>query len=254
VSEPADPLYQDPNLVEFYDIENGYAADTGRDDFVFCNSLADGVGSVLDLGCGTGELATMLASSRKVTGADPAAAMLDIARRRPGGDRVEWVEADARNLSLEVRFDLILLTGHAFQVFLSDQDVSAVLATIARHLSPNGRFIFDSRNPVRQEWRTWTPEASERMVEHPAYGTVKAWNDVRYDNDTAIATYETFYQIPATGRTLAAASQIRFIEKDRLADLIGGAGLQVDCWLGDWKGSTYEVDSKEIIPIGRLAA
>ena len=51
----------------------------------------------------------MLASSRKVTGADPASAMLDIARSRPGGERVEWVEADARSLSLETRFDLILL-------------------------------------------------------------------------------------------------------------------------------------------------
>lgn len=254
MSEPVDPLYRDPSLVEFYDIENGYATDAGRDDFAFCSSLADGAGSILDLGCGTGELATMLASSRKVTGADPASAMLDIARSRPGGERVEWVEADARSLSLETRFDLILLTGHAFQVFLSDRDVSAVLATIARHLSPNGRFIFDSRNPVQQEWRTWTPEASGRTVEHPAYGAVKAWNDIRYDNDTGIATYETFYQIPATGRTLSAASQIRFIEKHRLADLIASAGLQVDQWLGDWKGSAYEAGSKEIIPIGRLGA
>lgn len=85
-----DRLYNDPDLVSFYEIENGWADDTR-----FCRDLGATARSVLDLGCGTGLLATALGEGRAVFGVDPAAAMLDIARNRPGGGRVTWVEADA---------------------------------------------------------------------------------------------------------------------------------------------------------------
>lgn len=72
-----DRLYQDAELAQFYDLQNGWAAD-----FDFCVKTADQAGSVLDLGCGTGELAASLAGGREVGGVDSAAAMLDVARRR----------------------------------------------------------------------------------------------------------------------------------------------------------------------------
>lgn len=84
-----DPIYSDPDFVQFYDIEN----QSGRADFEYCIGLAVNRGSVLDLGCGTGQLAAELADGHSVTGVDPASAMLDVARRRAGGDRVDWVEA-----------------------------------------------------------------------------------------------------------------------------------------------------------------
>ncbi|WP_366510106.1 class I SAM-dependent methyltransferase [Mesorhizobium sp.] len=66
-----------------------------------------------------------------------AASPASIPRRRAGGQRVDWVEADARDVRLGRRFDLVLLTGHAFQVFLTPEDREAVLATIAAHLAPD---------------------------------------------------------------------------------------------------------------------
>jgi SAM-dependent methyltransferase len=243
-----DPLYQDPELVAFYDIEND-----GRDDFDFCIEMARDARSVLDLGCGTGQLAAMLADGRRVVGVDPAAAMLDIARQREGGDRVRWVEASAQTVQLGQTFDLVLLTGHAFQVFLTDEDALAVLVIIARHLAPGGHFVFDSRNPARRQWREWVPEQSERIVAHPVHGDVRAWNDVTFDETTAIATYQTFYDIAAIGRTISADAKIRFIDAARLAGLLDAAGLKVDRWFGDWTGAAFDANSKEIIPVGRLA-
>ena len=49
-----DRLYHDPALADFYDLENGWDRSP---DFVFCKALAEGAGSILDLGCGTGALA-----------------------------------------------------------------------------------------------------------------------------------------------------------------------------------------------------
>lgn len=249
----SDPLFRDPDFASFYDLENGDEAESGRDDFAFCRTLARDATSVLDLGCGTGELAASLARGRRVVGADPAAAMLDVARQRPDGDKVRWIEAGAQDVRLAETFDLILLTGHAFQVFLTDDDVRAVLKTIAMHLAPSGRFVFDTRNPSYRMWETWTPEKSVRTVTHPVHGTVKAWNDVQFDDATGIATYQTFYQVQATGKLLSASSQIRFIDKERLSALIEEAGLKVERWLGDWQGAPWEAGLKEIIPIGRLA-
>ncbi|MET1025773.1 MAG: class I SAM-dependent methyltransferase [Dongiaceae bacterium] len=242
-----DRLYGDVQLVQFYDLENDWSADCD-----YCSHLAETARSVLDLGCGTGRLAAALAGSRFVTGVDPAAAMLDVARTRPGGDKAHWIEADARNLRLEDRFDLVLLTGHAFQVFLTPGDQQAVLRTIAHHLSPSGHFIFDTRNPAREEWRGWKPAPSERMLEHPDLGPVKAWNDATHDAMTGVVTYETHYEVVGTGQLFSAASKIAFPTKAALAGMSDAAGLVIDNWLGDWQGAPYSAASKEIIPLGRL--
>jgi SAM-dependent methyltransferase len=243
-----DTLYGDPELAVFYDLDNGR-----RLDIEFCRNLAAGASSVLDLGCGTGLLAAALADDRlEVVGADPAKAMLDIARYRPGGGGVTWLEADARGLRLGRRFDLVVLTGHAFQVFLGLDDQRAVLDTIARHLAPGGRFIFDTRNPLLEEWREWNPETSRRTFDHPRHGTVEAWNDVEHDAATDVVTYGTYYRMPATGRILAARSRIRFAAQPLVAGQVAAAGLLANTWLGDWRGGPFTTGSPEIIPLGGL--
>ncbi|RRI05030.1 class I SAM-dependent methyltransferase [Mesorhizobium tamadayense] len=243
-----DRLYSDPEFVQFYDVEN----QEGRADFRYCVSLARNGGSVLDLGCGTGQLAAELSEGCSVTGVEPASAMLDVARHRTGGDRVEWVEADARTVRLGRRFDLLLLTGHSFQVFLTEEDQSAVLRTIASHLAPDGRFIFDTRNPAMEMWREWTPQRSERVVAHPSLGAVKAWYDAKHVAATGVVTYSTFYEIPGGRPVLGAESKIAFPRKEGLARMVDDAGLRVEQWLGDWQGAPYVATSPEIIPIGRL--
>ncbi len=243
----ADRLYHDPALVRFYDLENGRGVD-----FDYCRNLARDVGSLLDLGCGTGVLAASLGEGRHVTGVDPAGAMLTVARQRPGGEYVDWVEADARGVRLGRRFDLVVLTGHAFQVFLSDDDQRAVLASIAAHLAPQGRFIFDGRNPLNERWREWTPELSWRLIEDPVLGAVEAWNDVTRDARTGIVTYETHYRVRDDGQHWSARSRIRFTDREALARRLEDAGLATERWLGDWHGSAYADTSPEIIALGGL--
>ena len=146
-----DRLYQEPELAQFYDLDNQWDLDLD-----YCLQLASDSSSFLDLGCGTGQLAARLAEGRTVVGVDPAEAMLDIARRRPGGQSVTWVQSDAQSVRLGRQFDLVLLTGHAFQVFLTKKDQLAVLSTIAEHLAPGGRVIFFKRNPDRKITRLYT--------------------------------------------------------------------------------------------------
>jgi ubiquinone/menaquinone biosynthesis C-methylase UbiE len=245
-----DTNYTDPEFVQFYDIENGWSTDRS-----YCLDLAKDRTSVLDLGCGTGSLAVEIARSgvSHVIGVDPAAAMLAIARHREGGNHVTWIEADARSLRLQQKFDLIVLTCHAFQCFLTEPDQSAALQTIACHLAPNGKFIFDTRNPLVEEWKEWTPELSRRKVHHPTLGEVDAWYDAAMNHALQIVTYETRYHVLKTGRNIQSRSQITFPTQAQLASLIADAGLDVERWFGDWNGSDWDEASKEIIPFGCLS-
>lgn len=179
--------------------------------------------------------------------------MLDIARAREAGDKVKWVEASAETLKLDQRFDLIMLTGHAFQVFLSHDQQRAVLATIARHLTPTGRFIFDTRNPAFPARKERTREETLHQFEHGEHGTVEKWNVSTYDEASGVLTFSNGYKILKTGKTHEAQEHIRYTPRQDIAALIAEAGLTVESWLGEWDGAPFHEEAREIIPIGKLA-
>ena len=246
-----DPLYDDVAFTELYDAQCPWGP---PEDFFF--RLAGPARGVLDLGCGTGRMAVALAAGgRAVTGVDPARGMLTVARGRPGSQTATFVEGDARSVRLGQRFDVVMMAGHAFQILLSAADRLAVFETIAAHLRPEGRFAFDSRNPLKEEWRTWTPEASLERFEHPRHGAISAWHDARMDAKSGIVTYDSFYRFEATGRTIAAPnSPLAFPSRESLVPLLARAGLEVTEWIGDWDGSPWTPQSREIIPVGRLSS
>ncbi|VVT29351.1 class I SAM-dependent methyltransferase [Hoeflea sp. EC-HK425] len=241
-------LFHDPDFTRFYDIDNPW--DTDKD---YCLTLARDTKSVLDLGCGTGELATVLAKTRRVVGVEPAAAMLDHARRRQGAEHVRWVEADGRSVRLGETFDLVVMTGHAFQCLLTLEDQVALCETIATHLAPGGSFIFDSRNPAVEEWRKWTPDQTRRTIEVPDLGKVGAWNDARFEIRSGTVAYDTVYREARSGRQWQATSRLFFAEQPQIAAAVTAAGLKVHRWMGDWTGGSMTATSPEIIPVGGLA-
>ncbi|TMJ43329.1 MAG: class I SAM-dependent methyltransferase [Alphaproteobacteria bacterium] len=137
--------YVDPRLAAVYDHLNP----PGKEDGFYAALAGAPPSIILDMGCGTGRFACQLAKlEHRVTGADPAGAMLGIARGREGGERVTWVETDAAGLHLATRFDLIIMTGHAFQTLLSDTEIHAALQAFAGHLGPCGKLAFETRNPL----------------------------------------------------------------------------------------------------------
>ncbi len=200
-----DRLYTDPDMAQFYDLENDWGNDRA-----YCLNLAKDARSVLDLGCGTGVFLLRLPIDKKSVGVDPAAAMLDVARQHAAADHVTWVAADARTVRLNQCFDLIVLTGHAFQVFLTDDDQRAVLSTISRHLEPGGRFIFDSRNPTVEEWRAWNSKKALRPFHHPPLGGKNAWNDGVYEPGESNGIYRTQHKTEGGERCFSAGSGLRF--------------------------------------------
>lgn len=105
--------FQLPSVVAAYHLRTPYPAAT----FPFLLQLAQPLGGpVLELGCGTGELARGLApSSERVDAIDLSAAMLERARSMPGGDRdnIRWIEGQAETATLEGPYALAI-AGDSF--------------------------------------------------------------------------------------------------------------------------------------------
>jgi len=234
--------YQDPRIAAIYDSANPFAQDAK-----FYLSLAGPESrSVLDLGCGTGTLCCALAElGHCVTGVDPAPAMLAIARTKTFSERVAWVESSAQIYRSQRRFDLIVMTGHAFQMLLSDDDVLAVLETMRLHLKPRGSIAFETRNP-RLDWvGAWN--ACSRTISGGQI--VETLNITTHDGE--FISFETTYQLP--DKTLTTSTTLRFPLREHIESLIDRSGLVVRDVFGDWHAGPFEpACSQEIIFIAGM--
>jgi SAM-dependent methyltransferase len=244
-----DEVFADAFFASLYDHFNPW---TASDDFYLGLARERG-GSVMDLGCGTGMLACRIAAAGcTVAGVDPAPGMLRVAHAREGAERVTWIEADGRTLALPQRFDLIYMTGHAFQALLTDEDALALLRSVARHLADGGRFAFESRNPAHRAWETWARNDG-RVVATKAHGRIEESYDTEAEAGTGIVHLTHHYRFLDRGTTCTSHSRLRFIDQAHLARLLHDAGLVPIAWYGDWDRSKLTADSREMIVLAETA-
>lgn len=239
--------YRNALLVSTYDSENA-----GRDDIEFYLALSVELAStqVIDLGCGTGVLAADLAATGiTVMGVDPAAAMLAVARGRPGGDRVTWVLGDS-DAFVSQTADLVVMTGHVAQVFLGDQEWADVLANSFRALVPGGFLSFESRNPRARGWKHWNEEDSIGSYRLPNGDTFRSWVRVtREMND--LVTFEGHTVFDKSDEHLTATSTLRFRHRAELDKSLLATGFEVDQVFGDWDRQQVGAESRELIYVAR---
>jgi SAM-dependent methyltransferase len=238
--------YFDPRLAAVYDPLNP----TGPYEAYYRDLAGTVPKTILDMGCGTGRLARAFAAvGHRVTGADPAPGMLAVARSRAGADAVTWIESDAAGLCVDARFDLIVMTGHAFQALIEDEDVRRALANLRRHLAPAGCLAFETRNPAMREWEDWVPEKTRERVAVPGIGTVEVHYDIRLV-DGPLVTFETHFRF-GPGDVVVAPHTLRFMTRAELAGFLAAAAFTEVAWYGDWDRSPVGPTSPELIVVAR---
>jgi SAM-dependent methyltransferase len=186
-----------------------------------------GAGSVLDVGCGTGTFACMLAHRGiKVIGVDPAAASLEVARCKPGADQVQWLLGDATTLP-GLRVDMATMTANVAQVFLTDEDWTATLLGIHAALRPGGHLVFETRDPARQAWLEWNREQSYVRTDVPGAGEVESWEEMT-EVTRDLVTFRSYTVFHSDGATLTSDSTLRFRRRDEIEESLNAAGYIVD--------------------------
>ena len=113
-------------------------------EFAFYAQLLDTQkgGSVVEIGCGTGHLASRFSQAGfPYIGLDLSADMLEIARRKhPDG---VFLEADMRQFDLPELADAMIMTGRTISYLPSNQDLHNCFAAVRRNLKAGGLFCFD---------------------------------------------------------------------------------------------------------------
>lgn len=103
-----------------------------------------GDGPVLELGIGTGRIATPLAAKGvRVHGIDGSTAMVEKLHGKPGAESIPVTIGDFADLDLEDRFSLVFVVFNTFFGILEQRDQVRCFQSVAEHLTPGGRFLLE---------------------------------------------------------------------------------------------------------------
>jgi SAM-dependent methyltransferase len=250
------------NLEEFtdpvnYDLEQGPLS-VPRIGF-WCRMATQFGGPVLELACGTGLVAIPVATlGLSVTGVDLVGPMLAHAQAKAEREDLDirWIQADVRTLALPRRFGFVILTGNAFQAFLTRADQDALLATVRRHLAPDGVFGFETRNPAGHDLRDEPEGPTEIAYDDAAGRRVLLSSSQAWDEAAQVVHWTTYRRwTDDTGpRVRTTRIACRFTSPADIEALLAAHGLEIVAQCGDWDFSRVKADGERLITLCRAAA
>ncbi|MGY1501358.1 class I SAM-dependent methyltransferase [Streptomyces sp. QTS52] len=219
----ADEAFRHPRLAAIYD-----PLDPDRTDLDAYVGIAAEFEArrVLDIGCGTGVFALLLARRGiDVVGVDPALASLDVARAKPGAGRVRWIHGDATTLP-PLRVDLATMTANAAQEITDPHAWQRTLRGAYAALRPGGHLVFETRDPSRRAWEQWNRDSSYRVTQIPGVGAVESWVELTGVNGPLV-TFRWTFVFPVDREVLTSDSTLLFRERDETEAELLSQGYEV---------------------------
>jgi len=163
---------------------------------------------------------------------------------RAGVD-VEWVQGTAASMTWHNEFALAVMTGHAFQCLITDDEVAASLTAIRRALVPGGRFAFETRNPATRSWERWVQEGPSSVVDPDGLHLQVRLKVPGVEGDVVTIEEAT---CEMGGRLLRTdTARLRFLGVKELDAALRRAGFVGEQRFGGWRGEPFTDASAEII-------
>jgi SAM-dependent methyltransferase len=151
---------------------------------------------LLDAGCGTGRIAIELARRGcQTVGVDLDEVMLAQARQK--APELPWLKADLATVTLDERFDLILMAGNVM-IYLTPDTEAAVLANMASHLQPGG-LLLAAFELTPTEWPARAQSACTELAAAAGLQHLASWSTWEQTPWHAGANYRVaLHQLPLT--------------------------------------------------------
>jgi len=225
-------------------------SDVGGDVDFYRRLAGETGGPILDVGCGTGRVATALvADGHEVVGIDISAPMLRLAEQRRAAlsadvaARLSFRHADMTTLDLGRDFALVVAPARVFQFLLTTDAQRQGLAALRSHLRPDARLVLDLFDPLL-EHVVPSADVTARGGElvHPTSGNRVTWEVTGRKQDPArqlIVEDWAFSEIDASGevhRTHIERLTLRWSLRSEMRLLFDLAGLKVVADYGDFRG------------------
>lgn len=221
-------------------------------DVPFFRALAERTGGpVLDVGCGTGRVTYALAADGfEVVGLDLSAPMLKQAEARRSAlpaefmANVEFLQADMTSFDLGRTFSLILAPFRVFQFLLTVEAQRSALASMRRHLKPDGRLVLDLFDPRLDLCAPpFLPAGPVESLVHPSTGNVVQVQRLDRTNDPAAQVFIEHWrttELASDGsvlRTLDESLSLRWTYRSEMRHLLELQGYEIVAEYGDFRGS-----------------
>ena len=252
MTEPR-PLYSDSLGTEIFDLQS-HAITGGSpnaDLALFRRLAADRGGPILEIGSGTGRVASALAADGyEVVGVEPSAAMLRIAEERRAAlppevaGRLASQPGDMTTLDLRRRFPLIVAPSRVFQFALSSEAQRAALRAFKAHLEPDGRLVLDLFDPLLDVVVPGSAfPARGGEVTHPRTGNRVTWEIVARDPDPLrqlVTSDWSARELGPSGEVVREETErltLRWTTRSEMRLLFELEGLQVVGDYGDFEGA-----------------
>ena len=242
----------------FYDSVPVYG--TRRDVQFYVARAVEAPGPILELGCGTGRvlIPSARASRQPIVGLDSSQEMLSRCREKLANEpadvrsRVTLRAGDVRDFDLGASFALVTAPFRVIQHLTTIEDQLQFLASVRRHLRPDGLLIFDVFNPLM---KALASDRSSEQAEVPPQSLPDGRTmsrsvrvpRVRWVDQ--VSEIELIYYVtdPRSGETIrhVKAFEMRWYQHAELHHLIARAGFDVISIEGDFDGAPLEDGAPE---------
>lgn len=193
--------------------------------------------TILDLGCGTGRHALLLAAEGyAVTGVDRSREMLARAETQ-AHKRVSFQQGDIRKIRLDRTFDIAVSLFHVISYLPENRDLRDTFATVSAHLADGGLFIFDCwYGPAVLHDR---PTVRVKRLADEESVVLRIVEPMMLPNDNLVDLhYQVLVEDKATGawEEIKEIHRMRYLFRPELEMLLEDAGLvlvEAREWLSD---------------------
>lgn len=190
---------------------------------------------VLDLGCGAGRHALLLAKRGfDVTGVDQSANLLSVAadEAQKNGLHAMFIRDDIRIVNFREKFDLILNVFTSFGYFETDEDNFSLFSNVESHLAHDGIFVFDFLNAenVKQNLTPFSKtEIGDMVIEQ-----------TRKIEGNCVIKEIALHQ---NGSVKNFRESVRLYSKEELITAINKSNMAVEMIFGSYTGESFDEKS-----------